>query len=55
MVEQHHLIDLRNVSKEFDGVQVLKDINLHPQEGIRYPAWPLRLRQDHHAAHHRRL
>ena len=29
MVEQHHLIDLRNVSKEFDGVQVLKDINLY--------------------------
>ncbi|MGN1018918.1 MAG: ABC transporter ATP-binding protein [Aristaeellaceae bacterium] len=29
MVEKERLIDLRNISKEFDGVQVLKDINLY--------------------------
>ena len=29
MVEKERLIDLRNVSKEFDGVQVLKNINLY--------------------------
>ena len=29
MVEKEKLIDLRNVSKEFDGVQVLKNINLY--------------------------
>ena len=29
MVEKDRLIDLRNVSKEFDGVQVLKNINLY--------------------------
>ena len=29
MVENEHLIDLKNISKEYDGVQVLKDINLY--------------------------
>ena len=29
MVEKERLIDLRNISKEFDGVQVLKNINLY--------------------------
>ena len=29
MVEQEHLIDLRHISKEFDGVTVLDDINLY--------------------------
>ena len=28
MVEHEHLIDLIGVSKEYDGVKVLKDINL---------------------------
>ena len=29
MVEKEHLIDLVGISKEFDGVQVLKNINLY--------------------------
>ena len=29
MVEQEHLIDLKNISKEFDGVTVLDNINLY--------------------------
>ncbi len=29
MVENEHLIDLKNICKEYDGVQVLKDINLY--------------------------
>ncbi len=29
MVEQEHLIDLKHISKEFDGVTVLDDINLY--------------------------
>ncbi len=29
MVEQEHLIDLKNISKEFDGVTVLDSINLY--------------------------
>ncbi|MBQ8313343.1 MAG: ABC transporter ATP-binding protein [Clostridia bacterium] len=29
MVENEHLIDLKNISKEYDGVKVLKDINLY--------------------------
>ena len=29
MVEKEHLIDLKNVSKEFDGVTVLENINLY--------------------------
>lgn len=29
MVEQERLIELKNISKEFDGVQVLKNINLY--------------------------
>ncbi|MBQ7306275.1 MAG: ATP-binding cassette domain-containing protein, partial [Clostridia bacterium] len=29
MWENEHLIDLKNISKEYDGVKVLKDINLY--------------------------
>ena len=29
MVENEHLIDLKNICKEYDGVKVLKDINLY--------------------------
>ena len=29
MMEQEHLIDLKNVSKEFDGTTVLSDIDLY--------------------------
>ena len=29
MVENEHLIDLKNICKEYDGVRVLKDINLY--------------------------
>jgi len=29
MMEQEHLIDLKNISKEFDGTAVLKNINLY--------------------------
>ena len=29
MVEKEHLIDLKGISKEYDGVKVLKDINLY--------------------------
>ncbi len=29
MMEQEHLIDLKNISKEFDGTVVLKDLNLY--------------------------
>ena len=29
MMEQEHLIDLKGISKEYDGTQVLKDINLY--------------------------
>ena len=29
MMEQEHLIDLKNISKEFDGTTVLDDINLY--------------------------
>ena len=29
MVEKEHLIDLRNISKEYDGVTVLDGINLY--------------------------
>ena len=29
MVEQEHLIDLKNISKEYDGVTVLDNINLY--------------------------
>ena len=29
MVENEHLIDLKNICKEYDGVKVLKNINLY--------------------------
>ena len=29
MMEQEHLIELKNVSKEFDGTTVLSDIDLY--------------------------
>lgn len=47
MVEKEHLIDLVGISKEFDGVQVLKNINLYirKKEFIN-PAWAFGLRQD---------
>ena len=32
MVEKEHLIDLVGISKEFDGVQVLKNINLYTRK-----------------------
>ena len=56
MMEQEHLIDLKNVSKEFDGTTVLSDIDLYiRKKEFRDAAGPLRLRQDHHAADHRRV
>ena len=32
MVEKEHLIDLVGISKAFDGVQVLKNINLYTRK-----------------------
>lgn len=29
MIEQEHLIDLQHISKDYDGVTVLDDINLY--------------------------
>ena len=33
MVENEHLIDLKNICKEYDGVKVLKNINLTVEQG----------------------
>ncbi len=56
MMEQEHLIELKNVSKEFDGTTVLSDIDLYiRKKRVPHAAGPLRLRQNHHAADHRRL
>ena len=56
MIDKQHLIDLKGVSKDFDGTRVLSNIDLYvrKKEFVTL-AGPQRLRQDDHAAHHRRL